>query len=428
MRSTRAWLGLVVAMTLAACSNSAAGPSSSTAGASGGDQSAVVTVWTDATRQVGFEAFQKSHPDVKMKIVLYKEGDLISKIQLFNKAGSGWPDVVFGGAAAADPYYKWAADLSSSASGVLPGLGTSNAPCQFDGKTYCLVNDVSQVVLWYNKVLMDQFGYQVPKTWSEYEALGEKVAQQHPGYLIGTAGDAFLYHDYLRASGCPAQNVTGPNKVHIDLTGVKCTRVTEMLDKLIKAGSVSKSGWADPTIASIAKAGKLLMEPAPSWFGEFVFKPESSWAYKSGQLAAAELPVWNGEPKAWSGDAGGGAYIVSNHAKNMKGAVEIASWMATSPAYQATAPTFPAYAPVLDQWGAKLADDKFYAVDPLPVLKAAAATVNPVDAHTTRYDVEAPWVDVVVPALKDGKSITSVLPQTQSEMIALAKSAGYEVD
>ena len=52
-------------------------------------------------------------------------------------------------------------------------------------------SDLAQVVLWYNKTLMTRFGYTVPTTWDQYEQLAIKVAAQHPGCIVGTAGDAW---------------------------------------------------------------------------------------------------------------------------------------------------------------------------------------------------------------------------------------------
>lgn len=59
-----------------------------------------ITVWADATRVPGVQAYQKSHPDVKIKIVTYSgdangANDLQTKVQLFDRTGSGWPDVAF---------------------------------------------------------------------------------------------------------------------------------------------------------------------------------------------------------------------------------------------------------------------------------------------------------------------------------------------
>src|ERR1700756_409695 len=64
------------------------------------DSSAPITVWVDSTRLPGVQAYQKAHPNVKLNIVTYNgdaEGSnyLQTKIELYTRAGSGWPDVVF---------------------------------------------------------------------------------------------------------------------------------------------------------------------------------------------------------------------------------------------------------------------------------------------------------------------------------------------
>ena len=60
-------------------------------------------------------------------------------------------------------------------------------PCYTtDKKLICLRNDLAPNVLWYNKKLMDEFGYTIPTTWEEYIALSDKVAKEHPGYVMGS--------------------------------------------------------------------------------------------------------------------------------------------------------------------------------------------------------------------------------------------------
>ena len=58
-------------------------------------------------------------------------------------------------------------------------------------------------MLWYNKKLMDKFGYTVPTTWQEWAALGQKVATEHPGYIIGNTGDSYSHWIYLWGDQCP---------------------------------------------------------------------------------------------------------------------------------------------------------------------------------------------------------------------------------
>ena len=65
---------------------------------------------------------------------------------------------------------------------------------------------------------MKQWGYKVPATWEDYQALGEKVATEHPGYLVGAAGDTFTPEIYMWASKCGANQITGPKAVTVNTT------------------------------------------------------------------------------------------------------------------------------------------------------------------------------------------------------------------
>src|SRR5260370_3207007 len=124
---------------------------------------ATLLVWTDSTRQPGFVLYQKAHPNVNMKIETYDSASLLTKIQLFNRSGHGWPDVVFSPlpndvAALSSPLFNYTQPLDSLVSSeVKAGFGTATARCTIDGKLYCLKNDLAQSVLWYNKPLMAKF-------------------------------------------------------------------------------------------------------------------------------------------------------------------------------------------------------------------------------------------------------------------------------
>lgn len=182
-------------------------------------KSGTLTVWVDSTRLAAAKLYQKQNPDVKLNIVTY-DGDangsnyLQTKVQLFNRTGKGWPDVVF---SSQNNEVTWAADANFAAplnKGLVPAgtLGKfaegANDVCTVGGTVYCLRNDLSQAVLWYNAPLMNKFGYTVPTTWEEYQQLGEKVAAEHPGYLVGDAGDSFTPEIYLWAAS--AEPTTSP--------------------------------------------------------------------------------------------------------------------------------------------------------------------------------------------------------------------------
>jgi ABC-type glycerol-3-phosphate transport system substrate-binding protein len=385
------------------------------------DPDAELLIWTDATRQAGFEQFKKAHPEVKMKIETYEGGALLTKIQLFNRTGEGWPDVIFDGqpnnvAALSSKLFDYTQPLDDLLPAeVKAGYGSANDTCVIEGRTMCLKNDLAQTVLWYDKALMDQFGYQVPTTWTEYAELGRRVAREHPGYIIGTAGSEFVLYDYFQSSGCPLQSVTGPQQVHIDTEDPKCARVSALLDPLIASGVVSRGGPFDPDTNKLGQQGKILMMPGASWYGDYVFKPAASFA------------TWDGESKNHSGAAGGGIYMVSRHSANVKQAAAIAQWMATDIGYQSAAPTYPAYGPAAKAWGEAKAKDDYYAADPFPVLQRQAALISPTVVPVA-FDVPQTVTNTVAAKVRNGGAMQDGLADLQSQLSSLAQSVGYAVN
>ena len=298
------------------------------------------------------------------------------------------------------------------------------APCTQGGKVYCLRNDLAQGVLYYNAKLMNEFGYSVPKTWEDYRTLGLRVAKEHPGYTVGAAGGGFDQFLYFWPSRCEVSQVLSANVVRINLTSSNCTRVGNMLDELIAAGSVSRSSLFDPEFVKYGTENKILMTPGPSWLGEYIVKP----LYKTptGQMAAAMPLKWANETTAWTGGFGGGIYVVSKRAKNLKGAADVAAWMSTSPEYQTDAPTFPAYLPAADLWGAKVKADKYYANDVYSVFRDSAGLIDSRWGFPN-YDTQATFVGVSDAGLKAGKTYAQILPELQTRFTQVAQAAGYRV-
>ena len=198
MTVKRRWL--VLTSLVAVATTAAALVAASTGGASSGKASGSITVWVDAVRLPVAKLYVKTHPNVKVNVVTY-DGDgngattMQTKIQLWNRTGKGWPDVVFS-EQANDPVWMSQPpfDFALNLKGVFPASlltgwpAPSLAQCTVNGRLVCLQDNLAQEVLYVNKKLMGQFGYTVPKTWQEWAALGAKVAKEHPGYIIGNIG------------------------------------------------------------------------------------------------------------------------------------------------------------------------------------------------------------------------------------------------
>ena len=399
------------------------------------DNAAAITVWADSTRLPDVQKYQKEHPAVKMNVVTYDgsaDGStyLQTKVQLFDRTGSGWPDVVF----ASPTDVTWASVPTNPSAkafaapvdqlvpaSTLQGFATGSlAPCQTGGHTYCLRNDIAQVVTWYNKKLMDQWGYQVPTTWEQYQALGEKVAAQHPGYVVGAVGDTNSQESYFWSSQCPAQQLVGDNTLKVDLTAPECTRMASLLDPLIADKAVSTQGFFTKGF----DGSKVLMAVGPSWYGQYLFN--SAFKVPAGQIAASAPLKWDGQSTAATGNVGGGIWMISSHSANIKAATDLTTWLTTSTENLQGAPTYPAYVAGAKAWLANPANKDYFAADVSDVFLAAANEVW-TGWSNTKFSDATPWSNAVLSALTAGKSLSSSLPAWQTAIVNEAKSVGYTV-
>ncbi len=318
---------LVLAALAVATAAAAALVAASTGRAGSSGASGSITVWVDAVRLPVAKLYAKTHPKVHLNIVTY-DGDgngattMQTKIQLWNRTGKGWPDIIFT-EQANDPVwmgqkpFDYALDLKT----VFPKNLLSGWPapslrqCVVNGRLVCLQDNLAQEVLYVNKKLMSQFGYAVPTTWQEWAALGQKVAAQHPGYIIGNIGDSYGAWLYLWPDKCPISQVVAQNTVRINSGDVHCTRMANLLDPLIKSGVVPAESvfTADFATKWGGDNDKILLMPGPVWYAKDIFG--GTLKVPAGELTAA-LPLrWGSEPLV-TGQVGGGPWVVSRHTKN----------------------------------------------------------------------------------------------------------------
>jgi ABC-type glycerol-3-phosphate transport system substrate-binding protein len=435
-----------LAIALAACGSSSKSSSSSATQSNaantsaGGKVGGALTVWVDSVRLPVAQAYAKAHPNVKVKIVTF-DGDangattLQAKIQLWNRTGNGWPDVLFS-EQVNDPV--WMAgkpfDFAAPVKGLIPDTllsqwpAPSTAQCTVNGTQVCVQDNLAQVVLWVNKKLMDKFHYKVPSTWQEWAALGQKVGTEHPGYVIGNIGESFSHWIYLWGDQCPLSTVTGPQQVLINSTDPHCTRMATLLDPLIKNGTVPPLSALTPDFGK--KYGgansKVLMMPGPSWFGSAVF--DQTLHVPAGQITAAMPLQWGSETPITTGQVGGGPWIISKHSKNLATAADFVKWATTvfNPTGKDARPGYPAYGPLADAWLAQQAKSPFFAADPGPALKSAAGLIWK-GWNLVTYPDQPVWSNTVVTKLVAGQSLSAQLKPLGDALAQAAQAAGYQV-
>lgn len=419
----------IAAVALAACAPTSTGPTTEVPQSDGPVE---LTVWTDPVRQPGFEAYQEAHPDVKLTIEALPD-DPTNRISLANQAGSGWPDLIWGSTAtiavAADVPYEFSADISA----MLPEdlleeytPGTMDNCTGPDGEIFCLQNDFSPLVLWYDRELMDEFGYDVPTTWEEFEEVGLQLAAEHPGYVVGTVGDGGPI--YFSGAQCPAYQPIEERVLRSDLADPNCVKVASMLDGLVAAGSMSISTRNDPEfIQQYGAPRKVLMMYGPLHIGKTTFG--KSYAWPDGALGIAPPLRWEADDRVFNYSAGGGAYIISKHSEFQQAATDLAVWMATGP-YQAdpATPTFPAYAPAQADWIANNGGFMTPSSGTLDeVISEAANSLGGDWADAPIPSLNASYGTVMRPALANGATIEETLPVWGEFILNEARAAGWAV-
>ena len=400
-----------------------------------------ITIWVDAPRLPGAKLYAEiMKPTVNVKVELHAQADLVQKVSLFNRVKKGWPDVVFGPpndvSVLKDAANALALDKYAPAS-FWKDMEAGNQWCKgSDGKYYCVKNDLAQTVLWVNTKLMKDFGYTVPKTMDEFAKIGADIAKNHPGYSLGALGAQGVYSSYLWPSQCPVNQATSATAVKIAPKSPKCTRATALLQPMIESGVMSTSApWDADFIKDYGQANKVVMTIGPSWFGEFVIRPASSWAVPAGQITAAPMPMWAGEKVNYSGEWGGGIYTVSPHSKYPKEALAFAIFMVSdkrnvvdvaNPDGSKGAPTFPASQKGNALWKAKISSDKYYAADPYPAMLEQSKKIFSGEKPVS-YDTNGAMEGTFSNELKKQKNAQAALDAFATYASNLAKQLGYKV-
>jgi raffinose/stachyose/melibiose transport system substrate-binding protein len=176
-------------------STSGAAPSSgsaSSAQSGGGETTAsgdhTLTIWhayvgqDDKVKfmQGALADFQKAHPEIKLNVVGLEQNAYKTKLQTAMASGEV-PDVFYtlpGGYlsnfAKSGQVYPLDGDLAKDGWGDT-FVKTALSQVQTDGKTYAVPIDTDAAVMWYNKALFTQNGWQIPQTWDQFTALCEQI-------------------------------------------------------------------------------------------------------------------------------------------------------------------------------------------------------------------------------------------------------------
>ncbi|HUH97793.1 MAG TPA: extracellular solute-binding protein [Anaerolineales bacterium] len=443
------WLMVVMSMVLAACATaSPAAPAVVTQMVAGTpvvvtatpaatqspyDDNAPITVWIDQPRQPAIDAFLKANPDKAslIKAVVVDREQFPSKVLLFNNTNQGWPDVVFAEprlvARVADAAHNFPLDLT----GWVPADTINNysamSNCTFDGKVFCLRNDLAQFVTYYNAPLMTQFGYTVPTTWEDYQALSDKLAKDHPGYYLGTFGDGWTFLSFFEASNCPTHQLVDTSTLNINVADANCTRAASLVDHMIANKTLYNTDFFNTDFDKLITDNKVLMFEGPAWmWGSFGGTKGNWWETASHQLGVAAPFKWAADPAPVVAAMGGAAWTVSRHTKNPKLAVALITFVTEDKTLWTGSENFPAYKPIQPLWQQAVSSNPLFANDPFPIMQAAADEISPLD-NWPRFDLISPLTQFAQDTYQKKLTVTANLPEIPTLFTPLAQAQGYDV-
>lgn len=404
------------------------------------DPNSSITVWVDASREPIAKAFVKANPDTKVKIETYDgnsggSDSFKTKVALFDQSGSGWPDVVFstqtndtswaaketnGMQAFAAPLNKGILDKS-----FLDGFSAgANDPMTVDGTVYGLRNDLAPVVLWYNQKLLTEFGYEAPATWQDYEALSDKLAADHPGYILGSIGDSFAGpYIYYWGAQAPIFQLKG-DTFSSDFSDKHTTEMTDLVDHMIDNGTLVQDSVFSADFVS-KYADKLVATPGPAWYSGALFQNPESLNNAAGEVGAAEPLYWEGEDKV-TGNVGGGVWYASSHSTNYAAVDKFMQYVISSDDAAKLASGLPAYDSTADAWLTTQASSGFFDGDFKGALSTAGSRVWN-GWGFPNFSPETAWSKIVVPGIAAGKSIAELSDAWNTEIKNEAQIQGYTV-
>jgi hypothetical protein len=436
--SRRTWAG-AVASGLALCTAMGIGTGVSAASPHANASSKPIVVWVDSARLAMVHAWQQANPSVKLDVVTFDggsggDGSIQSMVGLSNRTGHGWPDIVFSENAndvqsLGQAPFNFPATLNNGlvSNAILNNFTTGvNDPCMIGKKLECLRNDLGFDVLWVNVPLMKQFGYTIPTTWQQWQAIGEDVAKHHPGYIIGEQGVPWDEDIYLQPAQCHLNDVVAPFVVESNPKDPNCTNMTKLLDPLLKDGSVPIANDFGSTFAK-QYGGKVLLTVGPAYDSRAIFEgPGSALNSPKGTYEAAAPLKWAGAKQTWTGNVGGGLWILSSHSSQLAAAAKVMVGLATSTVSQDQSQGYPGYAPAAKSWIAIQDKSGLFARPLAPVFAAAAPLIWPGWSQTP-WNVFSLWGQNVVPNLVSGSTVTSQLSVMATAIADNAQNYGYQV-
>ena len=298
-------LSALIATTLfAGCGNSSSTDSgkesSTTVNTDSGEEKVLKIAALEGGRGVAHweklvENFEESHEGVKVELTTASNLEEVIRPQI---QGGNIPDLIYLATgrpeALTETFINEQAlhDLTNVMNMTVPGesvkvkdkildgfLDTSSTSPYGDGKTYLAPLFYSPTGLFYNKGLFEEKGYDVPKTWDEFFALGDKAKAD--GIYLFAYPTAGYFDSAMPAMLAASGGIEGFNKAmnyeEGFWTSEEATRVLETFEKL--------KDYTEPSVVANANGDNYKKNQQLILDNKALFLPNGDWL--PGEMADA---------------------------------------------------------------------------------------------------------------------------------------------
>lgn len=353
---TTAVAGAALALLLTACSSTGgdASPNASgtTDGGGGGGGSTscdntitktdlpTVSVWGWYPNMATVvDNFNAGHDDVQVCWSNVGQGnDEYDKFQTAITAGAGAPDVVMLEADRIPNYvvqnalvdikgYGYDAVKDNFSAGAWKDVSVGDS-------IYAAPVDGGPMGMIYRTDVFDEYGIDVPTTWAEYEAAGQKL-KDAGGPLLGDLGanvPAVMMALQIQKGAKPFEyDPTKPEDITIKLDDQASKDVLDYWAGLVSKGLVGTQDQFTPEYISGVVGGDYATYVSAAWAPGYLSGAGVGQGDDAGKFAVAPLPQWDPSSPV-SVNWGGSAFAVTSQAKDPALAGEVAFGIYSDPA------------------------------------------------------------------------------------------------
>ncbi len=273
----------ILGLMLAGCAAPPTG-TTSTAGSADEPEKVQVSMWADADANADcfVDIVEKgfNEQSATVQLVIDRKAQMIDAVRPALAGGAG-PDIVpthgpafvaeFALAGQVLPLDDFAKDFKWDEMFVPWALNLGRV----EGTLYSLPQELETIILWYNKTLFEEHGWEPPTTIDELIALSDKIQAENIIPLGGQGGECQACNEWYFTEF--VNKIAGPEKVYKALKGeiswtdpdfvVSINTLNDMMQKGYWMGSVQNFLAADfSSFQSAFGAGDAAMNMEGTWF------------------------------------------------------------------------------------------------------------------------------------------------------------------